>query len=232
MQGGVCPLFLAMTAEEIQDISPLPSKFAWLGCHFSTATAQLSGLPSALPVGCGLILDDRTPIPDTVSAQIWEEFRRLAPAFLLLDFQRPPTAASQKLASAMDALPFPTPMPPTYARELDCPVFLPPVPAHVPIADYIKPWSHREVWLELALDGVQISITPQGGKIAPITHAKPAEKSHTDSMLHCHYSITPGADSLEFYCYRTREDITNQLNAPLPPNITHTIGLYQELAWP
>ena len=224
-------MFLAMTAEEIKATSPLPDNIVLLGCHFSPSAPILHGLPPTLMPGQGLILDDRTPIPEVDPSPILKQLSQLAPAFLLLDFQRPPTEPARKLAAALAALPFPTPMPPAYAKP-DQPIFLPPVPAHVPIADYITPWSHREIWLELALDGVQISITPQGSKITPIAHAEPAEKYHTDSMLHCHYSITPGADSLEFYCYRTREDITSLLNTPLPPNITHTIGLYHELSWP
>ena len=222
-------MFLAMTEEEICSTSPLPDSIAFLGCHFSPTTHQLSGLPTALPPDCGIILDDRCAIPDADTDQIAAQLSALKPAFILMDFQRPPTEASAKLAAALTKLDCPIPMPPAYGKDLPCPLFLPPVPPHIPIAEYLKKWTNREIWLELALDAVQITITPQGSEIAPFPHARPAEKPHNDSMLHCHYKITQRTDALTFYCYRTKEDICTMLQSPLPPNVTHTIGLFQEL---
>ena len=223
------PMFLAMTMEEMQSISPLPSIFAFLGCHFSAETSKLEGLPHSLPSGCGLILDDRTPIPDVKPEQILHLLSPLDAAFVLLDFQQPPTKNSMKLAAALTELTCPVPMPPVYAKDLDCPVFLPPVPPNVPLEDHLKHWHNREIWLELALDGVQITVTTKGSRITYAPHAEPQDNAHRDSMLHCHYKITQKPEAIEFYCYRTREDIISLLRSPLPPGISHTIGLFQEL---
>ena len=222
-------MFLAMTEEEIQSISPLPSNFAYLGCHFSPAASELTGLPPVLPPGCGIILDDRYPIPDTDPDAVAKMLSKHKPQFVLLDFQHPPTDAAMKLAAALVKLPCPVPMPPAYGQNLTCPLFLPPVLPHVSILEYLEPWQHREIWLELALDAIQIEITAQGSRITHFPHAQPQEQAHTDRMLHCHYKITRREDALSFYCYRTREDITALLHSPLPANVTHTIGLFREL---
>lgn len=223
------PMFLAMTADEIRDISPLPEKIAYLGSHFSLKKPELEGLPESLPPGCGLILDDRNPIPEIEPIHIVNQLSSFHPAFVLLDFQRPPKENSTKLAAAFSRLNCPVPMPPEFAKDLNVPVFLSPVPPHVPIQAHLEPWTHREIWLELALDAVQITVTAQGSRNTSFPHAEPPGNNHKDSMLHCHYKITQQPDALHFYCYRTREDIDALLRTPLPPNVTHTIGLFQEL---
>lgn len=221
-------MFLAMTAEEIQNTSPLPDKIAFLGCHFSSEAPHPLELPQGLSKSCGIILDDREPIPHVTPEEIGDALSSLAPAFILLDFQRPPTENSRNLCGIISKLRIPTAMPPDYALKLNCPVFLPPVPPHIPIEEYLHPWRAREIWLELALDAVQITVTAQGSRSTYFPHADPQSKALTDSMLHCHYLITQKPDAFEFYCYRTREDIVELRNA-LPPNVTHTIGLFQEL---
>ena len=220
------PMFLAMTADEIRNVSVLPNNVAYLGCHFSSK--QLS-LPDVLPPGSGLILDDRNPIPKVDFAPVTERLWELNPAFILLDFQRPSEENSMVLAAAIAELPCPVAMPPDYGTQLRCPVFLPPIPPHISAEEHLAPWAHREVWLELALDAVQISITKKGSQCNPITHGQPETGAHTDSMLHCHYKISTREDVLDFYCYRTREDISALLHSPLPSNLTCTVGLFREL---
>ena len=95
--------------------------------------------------------------------------------------------------------------------------------------EYLEPWHSREIWLELALDASEITITADGCVTHACPHAGNHPDAHSDSMLHCHYKITKGADSIGFYCYRTPDDIAELLCSPLPPNVTHTVGLYQEL---
>ena len=221
-------MFLAMTAEEMQNTSPLPDKIAFLGCHFSSEAPHPLELPQGISKSCGIILDDREPIPDCDPAAITRQLLQLSPAFVLLDFQRPPTENSRNLCSIISKLRIPTAMPPDYAVKLNCPVFLPPVPPHIPMEEYLHPWRAREIWLELALDAVQITITAEGSRSSYFPHANPQSKALTDSMLHCHYLITHKPDAFKFYCYRTREDIA-ELRKALPPNVTQTIGLFQEL---
>ena len=224
------PMFLAITADEIPDISPLPGNLAHLGCYVSSTSLTLANLPKEPLTGGGLIIDDHQPILHCDTDGILRQLSKLEPSFILLDFQRPPEYHSMNLATALTQLHCPVPMPPGYADNLDCPVFLPPVPPHIPIEEHIAPWPHREIWLELALDAVQITITEHGSQITPIPHCQPQENAHKDSMLHCHYKITQSDDALQFYCYRTPEDIDALLHGPLPSNLRHTIGLYQEFA--
>lgn len=66
--------FLAMTAAEIRGTETLPSKTAWMACHFSPYSTGLSNLPKDLPPGSMVILDDITPIhghdAEAIAAQL------------------------------------------------------------------------------------------------------------------------------------------------------------------
>lgn len=224
------PLILAMTGAEIRKFPPLPAKIAWLACHFSSSEPGLSNLPTALPPGSTLIVDDQLPVCDHDPDRILTQLSAVSPERVLLDFQRPPSPQAVAIAQALvQAAPCPMAVTPPFGDGLSCPVFLPPVPPHVPIVDYLHPWASREIWLELALDATEINVTAAGSTVTSLLHAEPKENAHTDRMLHCHYKITQEPDSLRFYCYRTREDITKLLDAPLPPNLTHALGLFQEL---
>ena len=219
---------LAMTKEEIHSVSSTPQRYAFLGCHFSSTGQGLAGLPSSLPSGCGLIIDDRNP-PKTFNIQVvLQQLRELDPAYLLLDFQRPSTENTLVLTKELTVLPCPVVLPPDYGKDLHCPVFLPPIPPHISVYEYLRPWKDREVWLELALDATEITVTAGGSQIRSFPHAESAENAHRDSMLHCHYKISRDGDALRFYCYRNKEDVEDLLSA-LPPNISHAVGLFQEL---
>lgn len=217
---------LAMTEAEIRNLSAPPSAFALLGCHFSPEKSCLVGLPDSLPSGCGLVIDDRNAIFDLGAI---EALKKLEPAYVILDFQRPPEDSSVQTAAVLAQSLRRVIIPPPYADALDCPLFLPPVPPHTPISEYLKPWQGREIWLELALDASEITVTPKGTEICCFHHAMPSDDSHRDSMLHCHYKISQRTDALQFYCYRTQEDIEAMLRTPLPPNLTHAVGLFYEL---
>ena len=220
---------LAMTAEEQRTASSTPQRFAILGCHFSSTKQGLTGVPDTLSNGCGLVIDDRF-IPEHIDIQsVLQQLRTLSPPYIILDFQRPLAECMLDLAKELMALSCPIAMPPIYGNNLDCPIFLPPIPPHIPPHEYLSPWKNREVWLELALDATEITITEQGSLFRSFHHAEAAENTHTDSMLHCHYKISQNRHSLKFYCYRTKEDIGSLLRSPLPENVTCTIGLFQEL---
>ena len=219
---------LAMTEQEIHTVPSTPRSFAFLGCHFSSTGSGLAGLPHGLPEGCGLIIDDRNPLIHTDFRAITQQLRKLNPTYLMLDFQHPPTDAAIRLATELSTLPCPVVIPPDYRENLHLPVFLPPIPPCISTDEYLRPWKGREVWLELALDAAEIIVTANGSQIRSFAHAEPAENAHKDSMLHCHYKISRDEDSLKFYCYRTKEDVEDLLSA-LPPNISHAVGLFQEL---
>ena len=219
---------LAMTVEEISAGSTPPWGYALMGCHFSGDGRQMVGLPEELPEGCGLILDDRNPIPQTTRKMI-DAFAALKPAYLILDFQQQATKNAKAFAMELTSLPCPVAMPAEYARGLNCPVFLPPVPPNIPIVEYLLPWNGHEIWLELALDAVEITLTLQSSGFDAFAHARSYSDSHTDSMLHCHYKISKQPDALQFYCYRSREDVEAMLSSSLPGNLTHAVGLFREL---
>lgn len=219
---------LAMTAEEIRNHPSPPSGFAYLGCHLSAELGKLSGLPEALPKGCGLVIDDRNLISQVDEKAVTEQIAAFNPAYVILDFQRSPTEPYQKLADALTKLPCPVPMPPAYGKDHHCPVFLPPIPPNVPMPEHFAPWTNRQIWLELALDAVEITVTAKGSQVQALPFAEDAPSAHMDSMLHCHYKISQQSDALRFYCYRTRSDVEEMLRTPLPENLTHAVGLFRE----
>ena len=221
------PMILAMTANEIRQSAPLPPNPAYFGCHFTDHDTWL--LPAELPPGCGLLLDDRKPIPDIDHSALTAGIEALNPSFLIFDLQRPANEGAQGLIKSLTGLRCPIAMPPQYAKDHRSAVFLPPIPAHIPIEEYFRPWHHREIWLELALDATMITVTTAGSEITALTHATAQPSPHTDSMLHCHYKITTEPNAICFYCYRTREDIQELLRSPLPSNVTHAVAMFQEL---
>ena len=210
--------FLAMTAAEIRGTETLPPKTAWMACHFSPYSTGLSNLPKALPPGSMVILDDITPIhghdSETIAAQLRPRLDALKCSGVLLDFQRPGYEEAELLARRLsEALPCPVGVSALYGRGLTCPVFLPPVPPDVNLADYLAPWQGREIWLELALDGETITLTPAGATTAPLPH----------------YQIHTDADSARFTLFRTPEDLDALLTEGEALGVTRAVGLYQEL---
>lgn len=223
------PLILAMTGAEIQKNTAFPQNIAYLSCHFSPTDPGLSNLPPALPPNTTVILDDRFPITNHAPEEIVHQLSALNPDSLLLDFQRLPTSEAQRMAGAIvQAHLCPVAVAQPYAESLDCPIFLPPVPLCIPLDEYLRPWRNRQIWLELALDALEITVTAEGSTFTSLPHAQPQENTHVDRQLHCHYKISQSEDALRFYLYRTPDDIAALLEAPCP-NVTQTIGLFQEL---
>lgn len=228
-------LFLAMTAAEFAGNTPLPPKIAWMACHFSPYGTGLSNLPRNLPEGAMVILNDRTPVCGHDPERIAEQLLELNCSSLLLDFQRPDepeTAAIVK--KIVDALPCPVAVSECYAADLDCPIFLPPIPPHIPPEENLAPWQSREIWLEAALDTVQLTITSAGCKTA--TAEPPEALPHQDSRLFCHYHIHVTPNEIRFTLHRTEDDLQALLAAG-NLGITRAVGLFQELGrfhqpWP
>ena len=227
------PVYLAMTAAEMGESTKLPSHFAYMACHFSPYGTGLSNLPKWLPENCMLTLNDRTPIcghdPALIAEELTKVIERRHCSSLLLDFQRPDCEEIAILARALiDALPCPVGLSAGYAKGFSCPVFLPPVPLDTPLASYLAPWQGREIWLEAALDGLQITLTSQGCKFSPIPYPSFSD-GFMEETLYCHYQIQTGADFAEFTLYRTREDLNSLLEEAEILGVTSAIGLWQEL---
>jgi hypothetical protein len=226
--------FLAMTAAEIRGAETLPPKTAWMACHFSPYSTGLSNLPKDLPPGSMVILDDITPIhghdAEAIAAQLRLRLEEMECSGVLLDFQRPGYEESGLLAERLsEALPCPVGVSALYGQMLSCPVFLPPVPPDVSLADYLAPWNGREIWLELALDGETITLTPAGATTAPLPPAAQHAGGYRDEKLHCHYQIHTDADSARFTLFHTPEDLDALLTEGEALGVTRAVGLYQEL---
>ena len=226
--------FLAMTAAEIRGTETLPPKTAWMACHFSPYSTGLSNLPKILPPGSMVILDDITPIhghdPEAIAARLRPRLEEMVCSGVLLDFQRPEYEEAGILAERLsEALPCPVGVSALYGRTLSCQVFLPPVPPDVSLADYLAPWQGREIWLELALDGEIITLTPAGATTSPLPPAAQLSSGHRDEKLHCHYQIHTDADSARFTLFRTPEDLDALLTEGETLGVTRAVGLYQEL---
>lgn len=226
--------FLAMTASEMRNHTVLPPKIAWMACHFSPYGLGLSNLPQTLPPGSLLMVDDITPPHGHDSVLIAEQLslcaEKLQCSGILLDFQRPDCPETAALAKHLaEALPCPTAVSEGYAGDLDCPVFLSPVPPSAVPEDYFAPWQGREIWLEISLCGEILTLTDQGCEVAPLPFPDPNREGFSDSNLHCHYTIETKENSAVFTLWRNWEDIQELLEEAETLGMTTAVGLFQEL---
>ena len=225
------PLYLAMTAAEFSHCSAVPTHPAWMSCRFSPSGTGLSNLPSSLPAGTLLFLDDQTPPAGHDIALIREQLSEIIKSNrcsgLLLDFQRPDDPQTAQIAAALVTLPYPVCVSQQYAADLSCPVFLPPCPLTVPLVEHLSPWGNRQVWLEAATDSCTFVITEQGCRQAPCDTG--GSFPHTDNTLHCHYYIETAPGAVRFSLRRTPEDLSQLLQEAKALGVTHAVGLWQEL---
>ena len=224
---------LAMTAAEMRNISDFPPRIAWMACHFSPYGLGLSNLPQRLPPGSLLILDDCTPPcrhdPGLVTEQLTLCAEKLECCGILLDFQRPGQEETRVLANHLvSALPCPVAVSECYGKELDCPVFLPPVPPSKSLEAYIHPWKNREVWLELGTEGEILTLIDQGCNVTPLSYPDWERIGLEEETLHCHYTIETNEKAARFTLWRTWEDTKKLLQTAENLGIHTAVGLYQQ----
>ena len=224
------PLYLAMTAAEFSFCEPLPQHPAWMSCRFSPSGKGLCNLPSTLPEGTLLILDDQTP-PEghdafLIRRQLEEILNTRRCAGLLLDFQRPDSTETAEIAKTLLALPCPVCVSHLYAEELFCPVFVPLCPLTTPMEQHLAPWQGREIWLEVALDRADYRIHKNGCQIRP---ASQEALPFYDEKLFCHYGIRIEPEQILFTLERKRTDLDILLASAAACGVTRTVGLFQEL---
>lgn len=223
--------YMAMTADEIAEAGQLPERIAWMACHFSPYTTSLSNLPKKLPEGSLLILNDSTPPehqnPENIINSLDHTLKLHKCSGLLLDFQRPNNPKCSEIVNALLDLKLPVCVSQIYAQDLNCPIFLPPVPLTVTLKDYILPYQDREIWLDTALSYGKIQVTGAGSQFLPALDA--AECPQEDRELHCHYRIDISDDSVIFTIRRTKEDLEDLIAEAESFGITTALGLYQEL---
>lgn len=226
---------LAMTPGEIQANDIDFGNIGWLSCRFSHDDTGLTNLPGPMPPDSLLILDDSHPLDDHAPGQMLSQLREILTAGswigLLLDFQRPENPKAAELAKVLTAsLPCPVAVSDQYAQELNCPVFLPPVPPDTPLSAYLHPWKGREIWLDIAPTEMEILLTPQGATATfPSKGTCPLGTVHADPELHCHYSVEATQDYARFRLFRTEEDLVALIGHAEEWGVSKFVGLWQEL---
>ncbi len=227
------PMYLAMTAAEFARCTALPEKIGWMACHFSPYGTGLSNLPDKLLKDSLLIVNDRTPIcghdPELIFSQLSAVIKEHSVAAVLLDFQRPDISETQALAKHLIGLPCPVGVSHLYAREINCPVFVPPVPVNRRIEEYLAPWQGREIWLEAALGSMTVRLDAHGNETDEYAIGNEVPLPFSDADLYCHYRIETGADTALFHLQRSKEDLVLLLEDSAQYGVTTAVGLYQEL---
>lgn len=226
--------YLAMTASEFSSAPELPRHIAYMGCHFSSSSRGLSNLPTSLPHGAMVIIDDFMPPkdhdPELIATQLTKLTTDMGVSGFLLDFQRPDIQENQTVANyLLQTLPCPVGVTPAYAQGLNCPVFLPPPPLHTPLEKHIAPWKEREIWLEAATETSEIIITADGSKYSSIPHKPPAEPYFYEAALHCQYHTEIFDNYAVFILHRSCQELRSLMQQAQALGINRAIGLYQQL---
>ena len=223
--------YMAMTADEYAAADRLPDRIAWMACHFSPYSTSLSNTPANLPECSLLILNDSTPPEnqdiENIANSIVNVLNINKCSGLLLDFQRPDNEKSAEIVDALLKQSIPVCVSEIYAQDLDCPIFLPPLPLTETLDDYIRPYKNREIWLDTALSCIRYIISASGSIKLPVSDDLNCQLE--DNTLHCHYRIDITDDCAIFTLRRTREDLENLISEAEKIGITTTLGLYQEL---
>lgn len=226
------PIYLAMTAWEMEN-KKLPPRCGWMACHFSAYGQGLSNIPHALPADALLIVNDRIPPwehdPSLIAQQLQEMITVFSPRGVLLDFQRPYNKETAQIAAEVSKLPCPVATTELYAGDCDSAVFLPPVPLNKPLQAHLSPWQGRQIWLEIDLSDLTMTVTQEGCRTTQ-DPAILAEPIFADTKLHCHYSISQQQDQAVFSLTRQQEDLSELLQEAEELGVTLAAGLYQELS--
>lgn len=222
--------FLAMTSAEFDAAPSLPEKVAWMACHFSPYGIGLSNLPTRLPEGSLLILNDRTPMagqePDRILHQLRQCIDRFRCSGVLLDWQRTQDPRLKELTALLQKeLPCPVAAPPEMGAA--DPVFIPPIPPDRNPEEYLSHWDGRTIWLETALDGTELLLTEQSA-VYTSRHSA-VDLPLADEALCCHYRIRQEQDGVRFTLGRTEADLEALLNRAAKCGVVQAVGLYQEL---
>ncbi len=225
-------VFLAQTSGETK--KQLPEKLAYMALHFSPYSTGLSNLPLDLPKSSILLLDDSMPPenhdPQLVSEQLVQLVNQFSPTGVLLDFQRPVTEKLKAMASyIVKALPCPVGVTELYARDLGCPVFLSPPPANKGLEDYLTPWLKQGIYLEIAPDCIEITVTEKGSKASQIYPVQ--DLPLVDKRLHCHYQVEVSPDKAVFTICRNKEDLVALVQEAESLGVLGCVGLYEELQY-
>lgn len=228
------PVYLAMTEAEIRT-EVLPScPIAYMACHFSPYLDALSGIPESLPPGAALMLNDRIPIRGHSSSRICDQLAASVQALgcnvLLLDFQTPDVEALSRLCQLLlQELPCQVVVSHHYARQLSCPVLLPPVPPHITPEAHIAPWEGRRLWVETVCESSLIHVDASGSRVSSLPFFLPQEGNHYHDKLCCSYDTELTDDAAKFRLTRGSRELSALLSRLEGMGVSAVIGLYQQL---
>lgn len=225
--------FLAMTAAEIRDNATLPSKIAWMACHFSPYGRGLSNLPCTLPEDSLLMVDDITPIhghdPEIITRQLIQCRELWNLHGILLDFQRLENPETTELVQYLSkALPCPLAVSEGYADAADLPIFVSPVPPSTSLQEHLSKWTNREIWLDISTWGELLTLTEEGCKAISLSPWEFPEEGFSEERLHCHYKAEQTSSGIRFTLWRTQDDLSGFLEEAQSLGIVNAVGLYQE----
>lgn len=226
-------IYLAFTGAEWAAMEGFGGKAAWLGCRFSPWGSGISGVPASLPPGSMLILTDESPAQGHDPAQVAKELSKAAKELgaerVLLDFQREESEQNREIARAiLAAAPCPVGITEQYAPGLDCPVLVTPPPLWMPLAEKLKDWAGREIWLEAVTESAVVTVTEEGSRYEACTFDLPAESQVRD-RLQLRYRMRRLNDCIQFDLWRDREMLTAYLEQGAKLGATAAVGLYQQL---
>ena len=226
------PFYLAMTAGEYAACGQFPAPMGWLACHFSSSGNGLSNIPDTLAQNALLIVDDSIPFQNhdvrCICSQLQEAVARLHTAAVILDFQRPGNSGIAKLVSVLQQeLSCSVIVTPQYAQDGQ-PVFLPPAPMYQPLAEYLRPWQGREIWLDVTPLATEITITDTQSTAENISMENIPEQCYTDPLLHCKYTIQIRNTCAVFTLYRDADNWETWLSEAKSLGVQGVIGLFQE----
>lgn len=228
----VLPLYLAMTAAEIQNSDGLPGRIAWMACHFSPYGRGISNAPSSLPPGSALILNDRIPPSRHDPAAVAEELAAVAEQTgaerLLLDFQRPNMPLLQEIAQAItEKAVCPVAVTEAYGQGLSCGLFILPE-LHKPLSEQLQARAGREIWLEAATECWEITVTDAGCQLQE-KDLPTGDFPHTDELLCCRYRTRVERDRVRFTLLRDRARLNMLLQQAAQLSVPCAFGLCQQL---
>lgn len=225
--------YLAMTAAEFLCCRALPPKPAWMACHFSPYTTGLSNFPTSFPPGALLMVNDSTPIgghdPQQIANQLSQAAETYSPKAIVLDFQRPDQPETAGVVAAILHNPHcPVVVSAQYAAPLDCPVFLPPPPLNKSLETYLAPWKGRQLWMEIAVDTQQFTLTSDGCSAAPTEHDD-LLYPHREENCFCRYRTQILPDRICFTLHRGIDQLKEMMEKANKLGVEGFVGLYQQL---
>lgn len=222
---------IAMTRAEFTAAPILPKHVAWMACHFSAGGDGLSNLPEALPDESILMVDDRF-LPSRHDPQkIADQLKAVLPrdSRVLLDLQRQDLLENRQLAKYLtQALPCSVCVAAPYAKDLDCPVLLPPPTLYQSLETYLKPWAGRDIWLEAIPERQVITVTGKGATVHNEAFS-PLKGGFDDDRLCCRYQIQVLEDRAIVTLVRDRDMLKALLKKGAALGVSRAIGLYQQL---